>query len=74
MTLLEAIATGKDFRVKDTGMSFIDSNFQTITLTKDQLISGNWEVCSDYVTVPRQDYEALVEQVALSTISAVKLG
>lgn len=59
MTLLEAIASGKHFRLRGSGQAFIDPNFQKLELTKSQIQSGDWEVAKEMVMVDKVEYEQM---------------
>lgn len=55
MNLITVIAINKPFRRQGTSQGWNDSSFTNITLTREDILSGDWEVPAEMIKVDLQD-------------------
>lgn len=66
MNLLVALALNKPFRRKNSSSGWIDPAFVKLELTKDDLLSGDWEVPAELVKVDLQDAREKLQAVGFT--------
>lgn len=64
MTLLEAVASGKPFRIRGSGNAFIEKDFAWLTISRENILSGDWETSKEMVMIDREELDALKAKAA----------